>query len=181
MLRTRPATAADLETLVALETGPDTARYLGITGLGFHRAVLADPDQEHIVGELEDAAGRAVTVGFVVLAGLREGGGRIELRRIVLSHAHRGGGHGRALFRAAVRRAFREHGAAGLWLDVKPENERGRALYESEGLVRTGTVPDPTEPGGVLLLMAYPKPPIDIAFENDGTTGREQCGRSWRP
>lgn len=163
MLRTRPATASDLETLVALETGPDTARYLGVTGLGFHQAVLADPDQEHIVGELEDVAAGTVIAGFVVLAGLSEGGGRIELRRIVLSHTHRGGGHGRELFRAAVRRAFRRHGATGLWLDVKPENKRGRALYESEGLVQTGTIPDPTDPGGVLLLMAYPNPPFDIA------------------
>jgi ribosomal protein S18 acetylase RimI-like enzyme len=163
VLRTRPATRQDLETLVALETGPDTARYLGVTGLGFHRAVLADSDQEHIVGELDDAAAGTVIVGFVVLAGLREGGGRIELRRIVLSHAHRGGGHGRALFRAAVRRAFRRHEATGLWLDVKPENKRGRALYESEGLECTGTIPDPTDPGGVLLLMAYPNPPTDIA------------------
>lgn len=163
MLRTRSAGAKDLETLVALETGPDTARYLGVTGLDFHGAVLADPDQEHIVGELDDAASGTVIVGFVVLAGLRDGGGRIELRRIVLSHTHRGAGHGRALFRAAVRRAFGRHGASGLWLDVKPENKRGRALYESEGLVRTGTIPDPTEPGGVLLLMAYPNPPSDIA------------------
>ena len=163
MLRTRPATANDLETLVALETGPDTARYLGVTGLGYHQAALADPDQEHIVAELDDVAGATVVVGFVVLAGLREGGGRIELRRIVLAHTHRGGGHGRALFRAAVRRAFRHHGATGLWLDVKPENKRGRALYESEGLALTGTIPDPTEPGGVLLLMAYLNPPTDIA------------------
>ena len=163
MLRTRPASAEDLETLVALETGPDTARYLGVTGLGFHQTVLADPDQEHVVGELDDVVAGTVIVGFVVLAGLREGGGRIELRRIVLGHTHRGGGHGRALFRAAVRRAFRRHGATGLWLDVKPENKRGRVLYESEGLVCTGTIPDPTEPGGVLLLMAYPNPPTDIA------------------
>lgn len=163
MLRTRPATMQDLGTLVALETGPNTARYLGVTGLGYHEAVLADPDQEHIVAELDDAAAGTVIVGFVVLAGLREGGGRIELRRIVLAHTHRGGGHGRALFRAAVRRAFTRHGATGLWLDVKPENKRGRALYESEGLVQTGSIPDPTDPGGVLLLMAYPNPPTDIA------------------
>ena len=63
MLRTRPATAKDLETLVALETGPDTARYLGVTGLGYHRTVLADPDQEHIVGELDDGAGTPAIVG----------------------------------------------------------------------------------------------------------------------
>ena len=159
MLRTRLATVHDLKTLVTLETGPDTARYLGVTGLGFHERALADPDQEQIVGELDDPATGPAIVGFVVLAGLRDGGGRIELRRIVLSGAHRGGGHGRALFRAAVARAYRRHGAAELWLDVKPENSRGRALYESEGLVHTGTIPDPVYPGEELLLMAYPARP----------------------
>ncbi|HEV2637116.1 MAG TPA: GNAT family N-acetyltransferase [Actinocrinis sp.] len=167
MLRTRPATAHDLETLVALETGPDTARYLGTTGLGFHRRALADPDQEHIVGELGPPDSGAAIVGFVLLAGLRDGGGLIELRRIVLSGAHRGGGHGRALFRAAVARAYRWHCATGLWLDVKPDNARGRALYESEGLARTGTIPDPTDPGGRLLLMAYPARP---AFADEPQT-----------
>jgi len=162
-LRTRQATADDLRTLAELETGPETACYLGLTGLGFHERALADPDQEQIVAELEDPAAGGAIVGFVVLAGLREGGGRIELRRIVLSHVHRGNGLGRALFRAGVARGYREHGATGLWLDVKPDNARGRALYESEGMVRTGTIPDPTDPDGVLLLMAYPGRPAFAA------------------
>ena len=153
-LRIRLATAADLNALVGLETGPDTARYLGLIGREFHERALADPDQEQIVGEL---AGEVA--GFAVLAGLRTDGGRIELRRIVLGDAYRGRGHGRALFRAAVARAYRRHGATQLWLDVKPDNAKARALYRSEGLTETGTIADPTDPDGVLLLMAYSTPP----------------------
>jgi diamine N-acetyltransferase len=154
-LRIRPAAAADLPRLVEIETGPQTTRYLGVTGRQFHDRALADGDQEQIVAE----SGGTV-VGFVVLAGLRTGGGRIELRRIVVSHDQRGTGHGRRLFRAAVERAYSRHGARQVWLDVKPDNATGLALYESEGLVRNGTIADPMDPGGApLLLMAYPSRP----------------------
>lgn len=158
-LRVRLATESDLDTLVALEVEPDTARYLGFIGREFHQRAFADDDQEQIVAEID---GRVV--GFVVLAGLRTGGGRIELRRIVLSNSYRGAGHGRALFRAAVARAYRDHGAKELWLDVKPDNLRGQKLYESEGLVRTGTIPDPTDPDGELLVMTYLTPPAHPAL-----------------
>jgi GNAT superfamily N-acetyltransferase len=170
MLRIRPATAGDLETLVELETAPDTAENLGVTGLAYHERAFADPDQEQIVAQFDDARAGGPIVGFVVLAGLREGGGRVELRRIVLCRGRRGEGHGRSLFRAAVARAYRLHGASDLWLDVKPGNARGRALYESEGLVRTGTVPDPTDPDGVLLLMAYrARPALADEYEPEST------------
>jgi diamine N-acetyltransferase len=70
----RPGTAADLAGGAALETGPDTARWLGETGLAWHERALADPDQEHLVAE-EDGH----LAGFAVLAGLRDGGPAIEL------------------------------------------------------------------------------------------------------
>jgi ribosomal protein S18 acetylase RimI-like enzyme len=87
------------------------------------------------------------------MAGLRTGGGRIELRRIVLAHEHRGRGLGRALLRGAVAHAWQRYAAHSVWLDVKPGNHRARALYTSEGFRPSGTVPDPQEPGADLLLM----------------------------
>ncbi|MFV2083635.1 GNAT family N-acetyltransferase [Micromonospora sp. LOL_021] len=151
----RPATVDELDTLVGIEQGPETTRYLGITGRAYHERAYADPDQEQIVAE----AGTSV-VGFVVLAGLRRPDRVVELRRIVVSHRHRGAGYGRRLFRAAVARAYRVHGARQVWLDVKPDNARGRTLYASEGFVPDGTIPDPMCPDGVLLLMRHtPQPP----------------------
>ena len=38
--------------------------------------------------------------------------------------------------------SFQELGAHRLWLDVKPHNERARALYRSEGFVEEGTLRD---------------------------------------
>jgi ribosomal protein S18 acetylase RimI-like enzyme len=147
----RPAAAADLARLVAMETGPDTARFLGDTGRTFHDRAWHDADQEQLV-----AWAGADPVGFAVLRGLQLGGGRVELRRIVIANQCRGAGYGRLLFRAVVGRAYQLYGARDVWLDVKPGNARARALYESEGFVDDGEVCDPHEPGGVLLLMARP-------------------------
>ena len=146
----RPADPDDLAAIVEIEAGPQTGRFLGVTGRGFHGRALADPDQEQLVAE----CGGEV-VGFVVLAGLRDGGGRVELRRIVVAHGHRGAGYGRLLFRAVVDRAYRRYGARQVWLDVKPDNSRAQALYASEGFVPAGTIADPTDPGGVLLLLEH--------------------------
>lgn len=148
----RLATAGDIGAMVEIETEPGAARYLGETGRAFHERALADPDQEQIVA---GAGAGADLVGFVVLAGLRHGAGRVELRRIAVARDHRGAGYGRRLFRAAVARAYRRHGARQVWLDVKPHNASALALYSSEGFVPDGTIPDPTEPGGVLQLLTH--------------------------
>lgn len=154
--RVRTAAWDDLPRIVEIESGPQTTRFLGVTGRGFHGRVLADADQEQIVAE----AGGGM-VGFAVLAGLRDGGGRVELRRIVVDHERRGGGYGRLLFRAVVSRAYERHGARQVWLDVKPDNVRAQALYASEGFVQEGTIADPMDPGGVLLLLAHtPEAPV---------------------
>ncbi|MDT0306000.1 GNAT family N-acetyltransferase [Streptomyces sp. DSM 44917] len=146
MLRMRPTRADEVELVAGWESGPDTACWLGETGLAWHRRALRDPDVEHLIAEAEE--GRPA--GFVVLAGLVEGGGVVELRRLVLGAGFRGAGRGRALLRAAVGRAYRVHGAARVWLDVKPDNVRARALYASEGFV-----PDPAGPAEGLVIMHH--------------------------
>lgn len=154
----RLATVDDFDLLVELEQGPDTAHYLTETGRRYHDRAFADPDQEQIVMPTD-----GTLLGFVVLAGLRRPDRVVELRRIVVSHRHRGAGHGRRLFRAAVSRAYRVHRASQVWLDVKPDNARGRALYGSEGFVPDGTIPDPMCTDGVLLLMRHTPDPQSTA------------------
>lgn len=132
------------------EADTDTARWLGETGRSWHERALADPDQHHLVAE---DAGTAA--GFVVMAGVRDGGSSIELRRMVISPAVRGTGRGRELLRAALAHAAREHRAAQVWLDVKAHNLRARGLYESEGftLARTITGGAPGEDGTAADLL----------------------------
>jgi diamine N-acetyltransferase len=132
----RPTTDADLDSVVALEASPDTMRWLAETGRSWHARALADPDQEHLVALVDD-----VVAGFVVLAGVREPGGIVELRRMVVGTDHRGIGLGRELLRRAVAHARETLGACGIWLDVKPANRRAIALYRSEGFSQERTVP----------------------------------------
>jgi ribosomal protein S18 acetylase RimI-like enzyme len=155
MLSIRPGTAGDLAQVAVLEIGPDTAMWLGETGLAWHERALADPDQEHLVA---DDDGRLA--GFVLLAGLAGGGHAVELRRMAVDPARRGAGLGRLLLRAALARARDEHGARRVWLDVKAHNLRARALYESEGFTLTDTpAAEMVEADGTtseLVVMARP-------------------------
>lgn len=148
----RPTRADDLIRIAVLEAGPDTPQWLGETGFAWHQRALADPDQEHLVAESSGAP-----AAFVVLAGLRGGDGVIELRRMVVGPHFRGAGQGRALLKAVLARAYDHHGASRVWLDVKADNVRARALYESEGFALTQTLADAvTEADGTttdLLLM----------------------------
>lgn len=156
MLTLRATAAADLQDVGAWEAEPDTAVWLGRTGRDWHARALNDPDQEHLIGM--DAG---VPIGFVVLAGLRARE-MIELQRMVVSAAHRGGGRGRALLAAAVTRAYNRQGARGVWLDVKAENRRARALYESAGFAATETradaVPEPDGTRSDLIIMTHAGP-----------------------
>ena len=60
----------------------------------------------------------------------------------------KGRGYGRATLALAIERAFEEHGAHRLWLDVKPHNERARSLYRSAGFVEEGMLRDALYYGG---------------------------------
>jgi RimJ/RimL family protein N-acetyltransferase len=51
-------------------------------------------------------------------------------------------GFGRAAVRAVTLWAFETHGAHRLWLEVKPFNERARAIYAGEGFREEGTLRD---------------------------------------
>lgn len=150
MLTIHPTTAEDLLHVVALETAADTSTWLGETGLSWHEHALADPDQEHLV-----TTDDATLTGFVVLAGLHNHSGTVELRRMVVHRRFRGTGQGRALLRAALTRAYDHHHARRVWLDVKPHNLRARTLYQSEGFISTELPPAPNDPSSDLIIMTH--------------------------
>ena len=108
-----------------------------------HAAALADPDLAHyVVRARPDLA----TVGFALLAGLRRDDRVIEPPRIVITMPGREG-FGRAAIQAVKRLVFDSLGGERLWLDVKPDNARARALYASEGFREDGT------PGADALII----------------------------
>ena len=136
MVFLRSTTEADLDFVVALEAPADTSQWLAETGRSWHTRALSDPDQEHLVATVDD-----VVVGFVVLAGVRDPGGVVELRRMVVGTEHRGIGLGRELLRRAAAHAHETLGARAIWLDVKPTNHRAISLYRSEDFNQERTVP----------------------------------------
>ena len=133
-LALRPTRADDLGYVVAAESDADNAPYLAPSPRAEHEGFLGDPRQRHLIAEVE---GRPV--GFVLMR-LHPEDRAVELRRLAVTE--KGRGYGRATLRAVVRAAFEEHGAHRLWLDVKPHNERARALYRSEGFVEEGVLRD---------------------------------------
>ena len=152
-LRLRPTREDDLYYVVAAEADPDNAPFLAPSPHGEHVDFLRDPRQRHLIAEVE---GRPV--GFVLMR-LHPEDRAVELRRLAVTE--KGRGYGRATLRAVARAAFEEHGAHRLWLDVKPHNERARALYRSEGFVEEGVLRDALLTGDrfeSLLVMSLLRP-----------------------
>jgi diamine N-acetyltransferase len=152
-LALRPTRADDLGYVVAAESDAENAPFLAPSPRAEHEAFVADPRQRHLIAEV---GGRPV--GFALLR-LHPEDRAVELRRLAVTE--KGRGYGRAALRAVARTAFEEHGAHRLWLDVKPHNERARALYRSEGFVEEGVLRDalPTGDGfESLVLMSLLRP-----------------------
>ncbi|MCF2532743.1 GNAT family N-acetyltransferase [Yinghuangia soli] len=160
MLSFRLGTDADLATVTAIETAPETARWLCETGRNWHVLAFVDPAQEHVLAVDPDGT----VVGFGVLAGLHRDDKALEVRRIAIAEEHTGRGHGRALLRELVARAYTVHRARRVWLDVKPGNDRAHGLYISEGFADEHTETAPfTEADGTpteLVVMGH-RPGLD--------------------
>lgn len=130
-----PAGPGDVLWIVDLEGQPATAPWILPWSAALHRGALADPDMA-VRLVLRDGK----RVGFVILAGLQNPHRSVELRRLVVAPPARGRGIGRAALRAVRRLAFDGLRAHRLWLDVKTDNARARALYASEGFRHEGTL-----------------------------------------
>jgi ribosomal protein S18 acetylase RimI-like enzyme len=153
-LRLRATRDEDLEYVVAAEAAPDAAPFLAPSPREEHAGFLTDPAQRHLIAE---AGGERV--GFALLR-LHPVDRAVELRRLAVTAP--GHGHGRAILRQVKAAAFEGHGAHRLWLDVKPFNDRARALYRSEGFVEEGVLRDAVrEPDGSftsLVVMSLLRP-----------------------
>ena len=133
-IRLRPTTSNDLDFVLAAEQDPNNRPFILPWPRDRHVAALNDPDLVHQM-LVHDSLG---PVGFVILAGLGDPHGNLEFRRIVVTWKRRG--FGRAAVQLVKRFAFVQRQAHRLWLDVKEQNPRARALYESEGFVVEGVL-----------------------------------------
>ena len=131
----RRTTTNDLSYVLAAEGDDDNSRFIAVWPEEKHRAALNDPNIAHlIIASQPDSQ----PIGFVILAGVQGEHRSIEFMRIVVTD--KGKGYGRAAVRAIKRHAFDTLSAHRLWLDVKEQNTRARAVYEKEGFRYEGTL-----------------------------------------
>ena len=132
----RPAVPADIPHIVALERTPGARQFVGQWTEERHRATFAGADARYFV----TASGPDELQAYVILRGLSEESGAIELKRIVVANPERG--LGRRILAEVIRTAFEEFHTHRLFLDVYEDNARARHLYESLGFVYEGTMRD---------------------------------------
>ena len=126
----RPAEASDVGTLVAIENQVFPTDRLS------ERALLRSLRSATISMLTAAEAGRPI--GYALLH-RRTGSSLVRLASIAVAAAAAGRGLGKGLLEAAEREAAR-HGARRIRLEVRPDNEAARALYEGSGYRRFAMV-----------------------------------------
>lgn len=126
----RLATIADIPFIRSLTMRADYAPFIGDSDDAQLAVWIASPAARVLIWE--DAGAK----GFGVFRELDNAGGIVELFRIALDRA--GGGRGDVFFNALVDYAFRDLGAARLWLDASAENPRAVKIYTRSGFTEEG-------------------------------------------
>lgn len=139
----RPTGGEDLAFVLGAEGHQENRRWVGQWTRERHQAALADGDTAHMILERQ-ADGEPV--GYVILLGLTDPGGSIDLKRLVV--AEKGSGYGKTALRLVQRFAFEGLGVHRLWFGVKEHNARARRLYDSEGFVVEGVLRECLREGG---------------------------------
>jgi len=131
MLALRITEDSDLAYVVAAEQDEENRRYVSQQSVDTHKAMMLDENYLHMV--VEDKSGR---VGYVILRGLKNASGCLELMRVLITD--KGKGYGRETLRLAKAYVFEQLNAHRFWLDVVEYNTRACNLYLSEGFVQEG-------------------------------------------
>lgn len=134
-IRLRVSRPSDLDFVIHAENHPDNRDFISQWTKEQHRKALEDTDTVHLIVEAD-----LEPTGYMILAGLNDPAGSMELLRLVVTE--KGKGIGRDVLKLAKRCAFTRWNAHRLWLDVRSNNPRARQLYESEGFRIEGTLRD---------------------------------------
>ena len=129
----RPTRPSDVDFVLAAERDPEANARITVREREEHLAAIAWSESDHLL-ILENGE----PAGFALLFGVGGGNRSIEIRTIVVTRP--GAGIGRAALRLIVDRAFDEHGAHRVWLDVIDHNERARRAYAAVGFRDEGTM-----------------------------------------
>lgn len=128
------ATAADVGTIIEIESHKDNRDFIWIGTEEQHLSEIVDPNHLLLLFRTKED-GRIVGYALVRIDWKSE---VFELRRIAITE--KGMGFGREAMEAIMRFAFTELGTNRFWLDVYPDNLIGIRLYESLGMHRDGVL-----------------------------------------
>lgn len=135
----RPAVAADVAFIVAIERLPESRKFVGQWSQERHASTLAGSDARYFVAESNSGEIQA----FAILRGFAEASRSVELKRLVV--ASPGRGLGRRIVKQLMRIVFEEVQAHRMYLDVVEDNSRARHVYESLGFVYEGIMREADE------------------------------------
>ena len=135
LIQIRPTQVDDLAFVLQAEHDPANAPFVEQWPHDRHVAALTDSDFAHCIVERRSDG---QSIGYIILAGLKNVHQSLEFRRLVI--ADKGHGYGRAAVRVVKQVAFEQYRAHRLWLDVRAHNRRAQQLYQSEGFVIEGTL-----------------------------------------
>src|ERR1700760_1244476 len=124
-MKFRNATQADIAQICALERLPEFRTMVGSWPEDEHARMLADPDTVYVVAE--EQSGRITA--FAILRGLLSEHRQVELKRIAVRTPNQG--VGRELLAEVAGRAFGEHSAHRLFLDVFVTHDPARLSVTS--------------------------------------------------
>ena len=158
-VRLRPTMLSDLDFVQSVENDPANRPFITPWERMQHDAAIRFPDFRHFI--IEGGQGLEAA-GFLILIGCKSRNQSLELKRMVVQS--KGAGFGRAALRVAKKVAFDDLGAHRLWLDVKLNNARARALYDSEGFVVEGTLRESVRTAAgfeSLVVMSMLRPEFD--------------------
>lgn len=130
-LALRATTLADCDFVVAAESHPRAAPYVGQWSVDRHRACITGTSGVHWIIE---AGGDPI--GYAILQGADDPDHSLLLRRLVI--ASPGRGHGRDAVRLLARYCFETLAFHRLWLYVAVDNPRAHRLYQGLGFVEEG-------------------------------------------
>ncbi len=153
----RPAAAADLDAIMAIERAPGYEARVGRSTRAEHEAMLAGPRHAYFVGARDGVE------AFAILRDLDDVNGNVYLKRIA---AWPGRGAGPALLRLLVGWLFAETPAHRFYLDCFDDNAPAQAMYERFGFTRDGLLREAyLAPDGRrrdLVLMALTRPQWEL-------------------
>ena len=123
----RPTLESDLAWVTALERRPDHVEIIGQWSDAEHLAAIHRQDhREHWIIEREGAP-----AGYLIAYDCRAAQAGIYVKRILVADKDRGSG--KAALASFLDDASSRSGVDSVWLIVRNDNDRARAVYESLG------------------------------------------------